>query len=70
MNNLQKAIEDQLKKEEEELRLEQKEKSEELRKIKRKREDLGVNLYNYQQRYAKLEEIFNEEYNKYMVLKS
>ena len=70
MKNLQQALEDQLKKEEEELRLKQKEKSEELRKIKRKREDIGVNLYNYQQRYAKLEETFNEEYNKYMVLKS
>lgn len=70
MKNLQNALETQLKKEEEQLRLLQKEKSEELRKIKRKREDIGVNLYNYQQRYAKLEEIFNEEYNKYMVLKS
>ena len=70
MKNLQSALESQLKQEEEELRLEQKEKSEELKKIKRKREDIGVNLYNFQQRYAKLEEIFNEEYNKYMVLKS
>lgn len=70
MKDLQSALESQLKEEEEKLRLLQKEKSEELRKIKRKREDIGVNLYNYQQRYAKLEETFNEEYNRYMVLKS
>lgn len=70
MKNLQSALESQLKDEEEQLRLLQKEKTEELRKVKRKREDIGVNLYNFQQRYAKLEEIFNEEYNTYMVLKS
>lgn len=70
MKNLQSALEIQLKSEEEQLRLQLKEKSEELRKIKRNREDIGVKLYNFQQRYAKLEEIFNEEYNKYMVLKS
>lgn len=70
MKDLQNALEKQLKEEEEKLRLIQSEKSEELKKIVRKREDIGVNLYNYQQRYAKLEEIFNEEYNKYMVLKS
>lgn len=70
MKNLQSALEIQLKGEEEQLRLQQKEKLEELRKVKRKREDIGVKLYNFQQRYAKLEETFNEEYNKYMVLKS
>jgi chromosome segregation ATPase len=70
MKNLQSALEVQLKSEEEQLRLQLKEKSEELRKVKRNREDIGVKLYNFQQRYAKLEEIFNEEYNKYMVLKS
>ena len=70
MKNLQDSLEKQLKEEEEQLRLVQKEKNEELKKAKRKREDIGVNLYNFQQRYAKLEETFNEEYNRYMVLKS
>ncbi len=70
MKKLQSALELQLKGEEEQLRLQLKEKSEELKKVKRHREDIGVKLYNFQQRYARLEENFNEEYNKYMVLKS
>jgi len=63
---MQAAIEDQLKEEEEELRLLHKEKSEESKKIKRTREDIGINLYSCQQRYAKLEEEFNENYMEFM----
>jgi chromosome segregation ATPase len=67
---MQGAIEDQLKKEEESLRLMHKEKSEELKKVKRTREDIGINLYGYQQQYAKLEEFFSEIYEKYKLLKA
>lgn len=70
LKKLQAAMEDQLKKEEESLRLLHKERSEELKKIRRTREDIGINLYSYQQQYAKLEEIFNEKYEKYMLLKT
>jgi chromosome segregation ATPase len=66
---MQAAIEDQLKEEEEELRLLHKEKSEESKKIKRTREDIGINLYSCQQRYAKLEEEFNENYMEFMAEK-
>lgn len=70
LRRMQGAMETQLKKEEESLRLIHKEKSEELRKIKRTREDIGINLYGNQQQYAKLEENFNEKYEKYKLLKS
>ena len=69
LKKLQSALEDQLKKEEENLRLLHKEKSEELKKIKRTREDIGINLYSNQQQYAKLEETFNAKYSKYITLK-
>ena len=69
LKRLQGAMEDQLKKEEENLRLLHKERSEELKKIKRTREDIGINLYSFQQQYAKLEEIFSEKYQKFMLLK-
>jgi len=69
LKRLQNAMEDQLKKEEESLRLLHKERSEELKKIKRTREDIGINLYSFQQQYAKLEEVFGEKYQKYMLLK-
>lgn len=69
LKRLQEAIEQQLKTEEESLRLLHKERSEELKKIKRTREDIGINLYSFQQQYAKLEETFAEKYNKYMLLK-
>ena len=48
-------MEDQLKTEEESLRLLHKERDQELKKIKRTREDIGINLYSFQQQYAKLE---------------
>ncbi len=69
LKRLQNAMEDQLKTEEENLRLLHKERSEELKKIKRTREDIGINLYSFQQQYAKLEELFGEKYQKYMLLK-
>lgn len=66
---MQSAIEDQLKKEEESLRLLNKEKSEELKKVKRAREEIGINLYSFQQQYAKLEEVFREKNEEYLGLK-
>ena len=66
---MQAAIEEQLKEEEEDLRLLHKEKSEELKKIRRTREDIGINLYTCQQRYAKLEEEFNENYQEFIAEK-
>jgi len=69
LKRLQNALEDQLKTEEESLRLLHKERDEELKKIKRTREDIGINLYSFQQQYAKLEDIFSEKYQKYMLLK-
>jgi chromosome segregation ATPase len=69
LKRLQNALEDQLKSEEESLRLLHKEREEELKKIKRTREDIGINLYSFQQQYAKLEDVFSEKYQKYMLLK-
>jgi chromosome segregation ATPase len=69
LKRLQNALEDQLKGEEESLRLLHKEREEELKKIKRTREDIGINLYSFQQQYAKLEDFFSEKYQKYMLLK-
>jgi len=67
---LQNAIEDQLKHEEEKLRLEQKEKTAELKKIKRLREDFGVQLYNNQVLYAKLQNTNDENINRLRILES
>lgn len=66
---MQSALEEQLKQEEESLRLMNKEKSEELRKVKRTREEIGINLYTYQQRYAKEEENFRDKNEEYISLK-
>lgn len=70
MMRVQAEMEINLKKEEEALRLKFKELSEEQKKIKRTREDIGIKLYGNQQQYAKLEENFNEKYNEYMILKN
>jgi hypothetical protein len=70
LRNVQVRMEEQLKKEEESLRLLHKEKSEELKKIKRQREDVGVKLYTNQQRYAKLEEFFTDKLDQYQILRS
>ena len=66
---MQAAFEEQLKQEEESLRLLNKEKSEELKKVKRTREEIGIKLYSYQQRYAKEEENFREKNEEYISLK-
>lgn len=60
---MQEAMQAQLKKEEDSLRLELKEKTEELKKIKRLREDVGVNLYSFQQQYAKIQDQLDEAKN-------
>jgi len=57
-------MESNLKEEEEKLRLEHKEKQEELKKVKRMREDIGVNLYSLQQQLAKLQEKLDQKKNK------
>jgi len=67
---MQNAIEAQLKKEEESLRLTHTEKCEELRKIRRTREDIGVTLYNQQQQYARLQENFDEKMIKLKINES
>jgi len=67
---LQNALEEQLKKEEEELRLKHKEKLGELKKVRRTREDIGVTLYNQQQQYAHLQGDFDERMNKLKVCES
>jgi chromosome segregation ATPase len=70
LRNVQIRMEEQLKKEEESLRLLHKEKSEEQKKTKREREDIGVKLYTFQQRYAKLEEAFTEKLDQYQILRT
>ena len=58
------SLEDQLKAEEEKLRLLFKEKSEDSKKLKREREDIGIALYSLQQQFANVESNFNEQYSK------
>ena len=69
-NRLQNALEDQLKAEEEKLRLFHKEKINEHRKIKRQREDFGVQLYNNQLQYAKLQNSNDDNINRLRILES
>ena len=58
------SLEDQLKAEEEKLRLLFKEKNEDSKKLKREREDIGIALYSLQQQFANVESNFNEQYSK------
>ena len=58
------SLEEQLKAEEEKLRLLFKEKSEDSKKLKREREDIGIALYSLQQQFANVESNFNEQYSK------
>ena len=58
------SLEDQLKAEEEKLRLLFKEKSEDSKKLKREREDIGIALYSLQQQFANVESNFSEQYSK------
>jgi len=69
-NKLQTALEDQLKEEEEKLRMIHKEKREELKKTKRRREDFGVQLYNNQLQYAKLQNANDDNITRLRLLET
>jgi len=69
-NKLQTALEDQLKEEEEKLRMIHKEKREELKKTKRRREDFGVQLYNNQLQYAKLQNANDDNITRIRLLET
>ena len=58
------SLEDQLKTEEEKIRLLYKEKSEDSKKLKREREEIGITLYSLQQQFATVENAFNEKYSQ------
>ena len=64
LRRFQLALEDQLKSEEEKIRLLYKEKNEDSKKLKREREEIGIALYSLQQQFANVESNFNEEYSK------
>ena len=64
LRRFQNSLEDQLKAEEEKLRLLFKEKTEDSKKLKREREDIGISLYSLQQQFANVESNFNEQYSK------
>lgn len=64
LHRFQMSLEDQLKAEEEKLRLLLKEKDEDSKKLKREREDIGIALYSLQQQFANVESNFNEQYSK------
>lgn len=58
------SLEDQLKTEEEKIRLLYKEKSEDSKKLKREREEIGITLYSLQQQFATVENAFNKKYSQ------
>ena len=60
LRRFQNSLEEQLKAEEEKLRLLFKEKTEDSKKLKREREDIGISLYSLQQQFANVESNFNE----------
>ena len=62
LRRFQLSLEDQLKSEEEKIRLLYKEKSEDSKKLKREREEIGITLYSLQQQFATVENAFNEKY--------
>ena len=64
LRRFQISLEDQLKAEEEQFRLLYKEKSEDSKKIKREREEIGIALYSLQQQFATVESAFNEKYSQ------
>jgi chromosome segregation ATPase len=64
LRRFQLALADQLKSEEEKIRLLYKEKNEDSKKLKREREEIGIALYSLQQQFANVESNFNEEYSK------
>ena len=59
LRRFQNSLEEQLKAEEEKLRLLFKEKTEDSKKLKRDREDIGISLYSLQQQFANVESNFN-----------
>ena len=64
LRRFQNSLEEQLKAKEEKLRLLFKEKTEDSKKLKREREDIGISLYSLQQQFANVESNFNEQYSK------
>lgn len=64
LRRFQLSLEQQLKKEEESIRLKFKEKSEDSKKLKKQREELGITLYSLQQQFAQVESAFNEMYTR------
>ena len=64
LRRFQLSLEDQLKTEEEKLRLLFKEKNEDSKKLKKEREEIGISLYSLQQQFANVENNFNEQYSK------
>jgi len=70
MAPLQVTMETKLRIQEENLRLEHKEKTEERKRLERKREEIGVNLYTFQQQYAKMQDNFDTKLNKLKILEA
>ena len=64
LRRFQMSLEDQLKTEEEKIRLLYKEKSEDSKKLKREREEIGITLYSLQQQFATVENAFNKKYSQ------
>ena len=62
------SLEEQLKADELKLRLLYKEKNNDAKNLKKEREEIGIALYNLQQRFASIENNFNEEYTKCKIL--
>ena len=62
------SLEEQLKADELKLRLLYKEKNNDAKILKKEREEIGIALYNLQQRFASIENNFNEEYTKCKIL--
>lgn len=65
MSRFQKALKDQLSKREEKLVLETRETKYQLEKLRKEREDLGVELYGLQQELAKNQMLLEKEHDTY-----
>ncbi|MCQ2816354.1 MAG: hypothetical protein MJ252_03720 [archaeon] len=64
LRRFQMSLEAQLKAEEEKVRLLFKEKSEDSKRLKREREEIGIALYSLQQQFASVESSFNDIYSR------
>ena len=62
------SLEEQLKADELKLRLLYKEKNNDAKILKKEREEIGISLYNLQQKFALIENSFNDEYTKCKIL--